>query len=158
MTPPKPSIYFHYTDGRFHLAERKRLKAFLFNLFLLERTQVQELHYVFCSDASLLELNKSFLQHNTYTDILTFVLSEPNDPIISDIYISIARVRENATLLNKTFTDEIHRVIFHGALHLCGYTDKTLAQKKHMRKKEDFYLTQFFVPHNTVSLRNNSNV
>jgi rRNA maturation RNase YbeY len=100
------------------------------------------LQYVFCSDPYLLQINKDFLQHDFYTDIITFELSA--DPLGSgvegEIYISIDRVRENAQELGVPIQQELLRVIFHGALHLCGFKDKTSAQEKQMRAKEEEYL------------------
>ena len=98
---------------------------------------------MFCTDSYLLTLNKAFLNHNTLTDILTFTLSEKSLSIISEIYISIERVRENAVFFKTSFSHELLRVIIHGILHLCGYSDGTPRQKLKMRSKEDFYLSQF---------------
>jgi rRNA maturation RNase YbeY len=145
-----PSIQFHYVNGPFFLTHRTALKSFIIQLFKTENVHVEELHYIFCSDQYLLQLNKNFLDHDTYTDIITFNLSESSAPIVSDIYISTDRVRENAKALNTTFTNELHRVVFHGALHLCGYKDKTKVQKALMRQKEDACLQQYFVSRETL--------
>jgi len=151
MRNKKPTIYFHYTNGPFYFQNRTYLKSFLIELFRLEDKPLEALHYIFCSDKYLLKLNEDFLHHDTYTDIITFPLSEPTSAVISDIYISTQRVKENATALKIPFVYELHRVIFHGALHLCGYKDKTKMEKKLMRQKEDFYLHRYFVPRDTVS-------
>jgi rRNA maturation RNase YbeY len=145
-----PSIQFHYVNGAVFLTHRTALKSFICKLFKKESIHVEELHYIFCSDHYLLQLNKDFLKHDTYTDIITFTLSESNTPIIGDIYISTDRVRENAKAVNTTFTNELHRVVFHGALHLCGYKDKTKTQKALMRQKEDACLQQYFVSRETL--------
>ncbi len=84
-----------------------------------------ELQYIFCSDAYLLDINREYLQHDFFTDIITFDLSEKGQPINAEIYISVERVRDNAANYNSSFRKEIHRVIFHGVLHLCGYKDKS---------------------------------
>ncbi|HEY4155019.1 MAG TPA: rRNA maturation RNase YbeY, partial [Puia sp.] len=112
------------------LSGRKRLKAFISGLFRLEKHQLKELSYVFCSDPYLLALNRKFLDHDYYTDILTFPSSYGAGKGVSgEIYISVDRVRENAKNLGHSFRMELHRVIFHGALHLCQYKDKTKKDK-----------------------------
>lgn len=93
-----------------------------------------------CSDDHLLQINKKHLNHDYYTDIITFELSENNE-ISGDLYISTDRVLDNAKQLNITFHVELNRVIIHGILHLCGYKDKTKAQQKEMREKENYYLS-----------------
>lgn len=126
------------------LKQRKPLKLFIDYLFKKEGKNIQSLNIIFCSDLYLLEINKQHLQHNFYTDIITFDLSEsPTSSIIGELYISIDRVRDNATTLSFNFTTELLRVVFHGALHLCGYKDKTYKEVKMMRLKEDEYLHLF---------------
>jgi probable rRNA maturation factor len=94
----------------------------------------------FCSDEYLLDINKQYLNHDTYTDIVTFDSSEEEDVISGDIFISIERIRENATKFAVTERDELHRVIIHGVLHLCGYYDKNKEDKELMTSKENQYL------------------
>jgi len=89
-----------------------------------------------------LQVNRQYLDHDTYTDIITFDNSEVEKLIVGDIFISIDRIRENAAKFNVTETDELHRVIIHGALHLLGYKDKTPVTKQKMTQKEDFYLNK----------------
>lgn len=91
----------------------------------------------------MLTLNKQFLHHDDYTDIVTFNLATGNSPVIGECYISIDRVKDNADVYNTTLDDELLRVIFHGALHLCGYADKTQPDVIKMRNKEDYYLQLF---------------
>lgn len=146
----KPEIHFHYQYGPFTFRHRTKVKAFIMQLFKEEHIALERLDYVFCTDSYLLELNRTHLNHDTYTDIITFPLSAPNDPVISDIYISIDRVKENAATLNNPFAKELYRVIFHGALHLCGFKDKTKKEKQLMREKEEFYLGSYFVPRETL--------
>lgn len=110
----------------------------------LKKTQKVQLTYIFCSDEHLLGINQQFLKHNTYTDIITFDLGEYDDEVIGEIYISVDRVADNAAKFGVDYNDELHRVIFHGALHLCGYKDKTEADRKEMRRKEDLCLKQYF--------------
>ena len=123
------------------IKNRRPLKLFINQLFKKEGKVLHSLNIIFCSDEYLLEINKQHLQHNFYTDIITFDLSEENAlSIIGELYISIDRVRENATSLSVNFSIELLRVIFHGALHLCGFKDKTKTDIKNMRDKEEEYL------------------
>ena len=98
-----------------------------------------ELHYIFCPDDYLLNINQQFLHHNYYTDIISFDLSG-NKGLSGEIYISIDRLIENAEKYKTPYSNELYRLVFHGALDLCGYKDKTIREKKLMRDKEDFYL------------------
>ena len=133
-----------YFEKRVTLKNRKSLKLFIASLFKQEGKKLSSLTYIFCSDDYLLNINKKYLAHHYYTDIISFDLSETKmSPTIGEIYISTDRVKENADGYTVSVTQEIHRVIFHGALHLCGYNDKTKAQKKTMRLKEDFYLSKY---------------
>jgi probable rRNA maturation factor len=145
---PSP-IQFHYPYNTFSFTKREALKRFLVGLFKREKVRLQGLTYVFCSDEYLLGINQSFLQHDTYTDIVTFPLSGKGEPVLGEIYISVERVRENAQTFGTGFNRELHRVIFHGALHLCGYKDKSKAEASLMRLKEDEYLSRYFVPRGT---------
>lgn len=136
-------IQFNYLENSFYLPSRTELKKFILTLFEKEGIRVASVNYIFCSDEYLLKINKGFLNHNTYTDIITFQYSEAEMPVHSDIYISIERVKENARLYHTSFTKELYRVLFHGALHLCGYKDKAEKDIKLMRAKEDFYLGKY---------------
>jgi probable rRNA maturation factor len=138
MTIP-PTIRFHF-EKKVTLRDRAGIKATLVALFKKEGKKLAELQYIFVSDGRLLEINRKFLQHDFYTDIITFPLSEPRDPIIGEIYISVDRVRENARVFGTTIKTELLRVIFHGALHLCGYSDKTPSEERKMRQLEEKYL------------------
>ena len=123
------------------LKQRRLLKKFIIQLFIKEEKPLQSIYIIFCSDEYLLEINKQHLQHDFYTDIITFDLSEsPSNPIIGELYISIDRVKDNAALRDEKFSTELLRVIFHGLLHLCGFKDKTKSDIKTMREKEDEYL------------------
>ena len=137
-------IQFFYTGNNLSLANRATLKRFIKNIFKQQGRHLSSLTYVFCSDEYLLEINKQFLNHDYYTDIITFDLSSSNKTIEGEIYISIDRVRDNAAQMGNTIKSELHRVIFHGALHLCGYRDKTVKDEKAMRKAEDKYLSLYF--------------
>jgi rRNA maturation RNase YbeY len=138
-------IHFHYLTTGFAFRNRRRLKLFLDETLQKEGKSVESVNYIFCDDRYLLELNRKFLNHNTYTDIITFELSPKGQPLIADIYISIDRVKENAPKFETPFSVELHRVIFHGMLHLCGYKDKSLRQAKLMREMEAFCLSTYFV-------------
>ena len=119
----------------------KELKSFLISIFKNENTFFKSVSYVFCTDAYLLTLNQRYLNHNTYTDIITFTLSGATSAIISEIYISVERVRENAESLKINYQHELFRVMIHGILHLCGYSDHTPKKKIKMREKENHYLS-----------------
>lgn len=134
------SIHFFYEDIPFRLKQALKLKTWIKATIKKESFELGQLTYVFCSDESLLTRNVQFLKHNTLTDIITFDLSEEEGVIDGEIYISIDRVRENASKFSKTFEDELHRVIIHGVLHLVGYGDKKPELKAIMREKEDYYL------------------
>lgn len=138
------AIQFTSHEVKDYLKGKRNLKLFLSDLFAAEGQGLRSLHYIFCSDAYLLEINKQFLQHDTYTDIVTFEMGE--DPAITEgeIYISIDRVLENAEKFKVAVTQELHRVIFHGALHLCGFKDKSKKDAALMRSKEDEYLKKYF--------------
>ena len=126
------------------LKDRKRLKSFIFSLFLKEGKELDSMNIVFCSDDYLLEINKQHLQHDFYTDIITFDLSESKiSPITAELYISIDRVKDNASALKTNVSNELHRVIFHGSLHLCGYCDKTKKDILIMRAKEEEYISLY---------------
>ena len=139
------TINFNYLDvSSTAFKNKKRLKAQLVSLFKKEGALVERIDYIFCTDAYLLGINKQFLKHNFYTDIITFNLANKKAPIQGEIYISMDRVKENAQIHQTTYKEELHRVIFHGALHLCGYKDKLPSHVKKMRKAEDSYLATYF--------------
>jgi rRNA maturation RNase YbeY len=138
-----PIIQFNFL-AKIGLADRQRLKQFLARRFRQEGRDLAELQYIFCSDAYLLAINRQWLEHDYFTDIITFQLSAKREPILAEIYISVDRVRENAVQYGGSMKRELHRVMFHGALHLCGYTDKTAARKAEIRAKEEEYLQKYF--------------
>ena len=138
----KSKVCFFFEEKNFSLENRAQLKTFIESLFKKEKKKLSSINYIFCSDKKLLEINRKFLNHDFYTDIITFNLSEL-DSTQAEIYISIDRVRDNAKSLNISFKSELHRVVFHGALHLCGYKDKIRAERIKMRQKEEFYLSKY---------------
>jgi len=138
------AISFFFENTQVALAERRRLKAFIQKIFQSHGKTLGSLAYVFCTDEYLLEVNRKFLDHDYYTDIITFDLSEKRKVIDGEIYVSVDRVKDNASQLGVSVKEELHRVIFHGALHLCGLKDKSAKDKKAMRLEEDKNLRRYF--------------
>ena len=125
-----------YSETDFELAEKDRIANWISSIIASEAYTEGEISYVFCDDAYLLNLNQQFLNHDTLTDIISFDNSVGNE-INGEIYISVERVRENATEYSESFLEELHRVIIHGILHYCGYQDKDKEDAKRMREKEN---------------------
>lgn len=164
-------VYFFFEKRGFSITKRALLKSFIETLFKKEKTPLESINYVFCSDKRLLEINRGYLRHDYYTDIISFDLSGHGEPPhragspakasgnrkvkgapgkVAEIYISVDRVRDNAKKMGVSFSNELHRVIFHGALHICGHKDKKVLERLTMRKKEDQYLVLWgFVPRGT---------
>lgn len=136
-------VHFLQADRRAPLRAHGPVKAMVERIFRMEKTSLGGVNYIFCSDEYLLTINRDFLQHDYYTDIITFGLSAPGMPVEAEIYISVDRVRDNAANLGETVKQELLRVIFHGALHLCGYRDKKKSEITIMREKEERYLRLF---------------
>ena len=136
------TINFHKHNVSFILEEKLLLKTLIASILTQEKVSFKSISYIFCNDEFLLKLNQQYLNHDTLTDILTFTLSNSKMPLVSEIYISIERVEENAGSLDIPFLNELHRVMIHGVLHLCGYSDHSDVEKLMMRQKEDFYLSQ----------------
>ncbi len=118
------------------LANKAELKKWLSSVIKKEGFRIGKIHFSFIGDEELLAINKQFLNHDTYTDIITFDYNE-RDIIHGEIFISIDRVIENANKNKVSFEKELHRVMVHGILHLCGYSDKTKKNKLEMTSKED---------------------
>jgi probable rRNA maturation factor len=137
-------IQFYFLDRKPALRERTRLKIFIERLFKQEKKNLGNLSYIFCSDEHLIGINKDFLKHDFYTDVITFDLSSSKSEIEGEVYLSVDRIKDNAKQLGVSFTEELHRVIFHGALHLCGYKDKNKADQTQMRSAENKYLQRYF--------------
>ncbi|HTN07242.1 rRNA maturation RNase YbeY [Agriterribacter sp.] len=138
-----PPINFYFPYRQFGLKRRKELKLFIRSTFKAEKKNLASLQYIFCADDYLLDINRQYLQHDYYTDIITFNLGTEKK-IEGEIYISVERVKENTQLMQTSFTEELHRVIFHGVLHLCGHKDKLKNEKQDMRRKEDRLLQLYF--------------
>jgi probable rRNA maturation factor len=133
------AISFQNQDIVFTLKEKIKTRNWIKQIITAEKKKPGDLSFVFTSDAALLEINKQFLNHNTYTDIITFDYCE-EDVVNGDILISVERVKENAEKFGVTPDQELKRVMIHGVLHLCGYKDKSKADAALMRKKEDWAL------------------
>lgn len=139
-----PARFFEQ-DVKSGLNDKRKLSSYLDSVVsthLPEVTDIQ-LSYIFCGDDRLLQMNKQFLAHDTLTDIITFDMSEHKNELEGEIYISVDRVKENAEKYNVSYHNELHRVIFHGVLHLCGFNDKKEADQRNMRKKEDECLAAY---------------
>jgi probable rRNA maturation factor len=144
MTKPSdPPISFYFRETAFSLRNRRKLKHFIAEIFRSNKKTLVGMIYVFSTDRDVLKINRQYLNHDFYTDVITFNLSEGSD-IQGEAYLSADRIKENAKRYNVSFSEELHRVIFHAALHLCGYRDKTANEKTAMRKQENEYLHQYF--------------
>ena len=135
-------ILFLNNNIPFSLKQKNRIRQWIEAAIQHEGKTVGEITYMFGDDAYVLQINQSFLQHDYLTDIITFDYCE-GDVISGDIVISVDRVRENARLYHMRVEEEMHRVIIHGILHLCGYKDKRKKEAQQMREKEDYYLRIF---------------
>jgi probable rRNA maturation factor len=135
-------INFFNEDSNYNLKGKTLVKKWLTQTIITEGYALEELNFIFCSDEYLLRVNQDFLQHDYYTDVITFDNAEEPKTILGDIFISIDRVKDNAKQINATTHDELCRIMIHGTLHLLGYKDKTKKDKGGMTKKEDFYLAQ----------------
>lgn len=136
------TISFHNHEISSDLSDKLLLRTFISSIFAEEGVEFKSVAYIFCTDSYLFKLNQEYLKHNTFTDILTFTLSGTSLPIVSEIYISVERVKENAIKLNESYKNELHRVMTHGILHLCGYNDHSKTEKVQMRKKENYYMAR----------------
>ncbi len=143
MSPKKSKVQFFSNDVVPNIRNVGRLKQFIESIFRKEGKDLESLNFIFCTDRTLIDINRKYLNHNFYTDVITFDLSVTKKLVIGEIYISLERVKENAQNLNERFSSELHRVIFHGALHLCGYNDKTKQQINKIRARENELLKDY---------------
>jgi rRNA maturation RNase YbeY len=134
---PDTPIEFVSEEIEFSLTDQDKIKDWLNRIILNHGYELENLTYIFCSDEYLHQINLDYLDHDTYTDIITFNNADQAGVIESDIFISIDRVKENAGALNLPFLDELHRVMIHGVLHLVGFDDKTPELKQKMQQEED---------------------
>jgi rRNA maturation RNase YbeY len=149
MPVPSNKIKFHYLINDFTFRHRGKLKLFIEHIAKQEKYSLASINFIFCSDDYLLNYNKQYLNHSTLTDIITFQFNNKAEPIFGEVYLSIDRIKENAKKFSTLFKYELHRVIIHGALHLCGYKDKTKKEKIIMRERENFYLNIYFISRET---------
>ena len=136
-------ISFNY-ESDFNLDQEEHFTSWIATIVASENKTVGEISYVFCDDDYLLEINQQYLDHDTLTDIISFDYSVGNE-LNGDIFVSVERVKENASDFNVTFHEEIQRVLVHGILHYCGYKDKTESDELVMRSKEDEKMKMFHV-------------
>ncbi|MBR6991541.1 MAG: rRNA maturation RNase YbeY [Bacteroidales bacterium] len=130
------AIFFSTENIDFELADEPKVKKWILAVVGAQGKRVGNLNYLFCDDSYLINVNRTYLNHDTYTDIITFDYVE-GSVVSGDILISVERVRENATLFNSSFEQELRRVIIHGVLHLLGQADKTDEDAAEMRRKEE---------------------
>lgn len=141
-----PSIRFFFEGVPCILNQKRKHQAWIKEVIRQEGREPGTVNFIFCTDQDLLEMNRLYLEHDTFTDVISFDLSDPSSVtalVDGEVYISLDRVKENAQLFNVSVNEEIRRVMVHGILHLLGYDDVTPALKKAMKVKEDHYLQQF---------------
>ena len=136
-------ISFNY-EFEFKLQDESLYSNWISRVILSENKKEGDINYVFCDDEYILQINQQYLNHDYYTDIISFDYTVGNE-LHGDIFISVDRVRENALDYNTSFEDELKRVIIHGVLHYCGYKDKTEKDEQLMRSKEDVKIQMFHV-------------
>lgn len=141
MVSIQNSLYFYYLVKPFRFQNRNLIKTKMLEIFKVHSLYPQRVNYIFCSDEYLLELNKKYLHHDYYTDVIAFPISDK--PLVADVYISIERARENAKDFNVSFYHELLRLLIHSTLHLCGYRDKKRNEMEQMRNLESKYLSLF---------------
>jgi probable rRNA maturation factor len=133
-------VHFFSEDVAFEIHDAEQLATWIEKCVLTEGKAFHSITYIFCSDNYLHKINVEYLEHDDYTDVITFPYQD--DPVEGDVFISIERVKENAVTQLVRFEHELHRIMIHGALHLCGYTDKTPELRAGMTEKENFYLNK----------------
>ena len=141
MSKTGSAINFLKADVAFAPKQKNMLREWMHTVAKAHQCKIEQLDFIFCSDDYLLNINQQFLAHDTFTDIITFDYSEPSKStskaIVGEIYISIERVKENAKTFKTSYLNELHRVMIHGVLHLCGFKDKKAAEQVEMRAQED---------------------
>lgn len=140
----KESKINFYSENEFQLEHENSYVSWIQSVIESEGKKLEEISYIFCDDDYLLDINMKYLDHDTYTDIISFDYSVGNI-LQGDIYISTERVEENSREFNVSFEEEIRRVIIHGVLHLCGYKDKSEEETSLMRLKEEEKIKLFHV-------------
>ena len=135
------AVSFNFVETKDILSKKNKIKSWIKNVVEQKGKSIGDISYIFCDDEYLLEINKSYLNHDYYTDIITFDYVK-GKKISGDIFVSLPRIFDNAETLSKDFDSEFFRVLAHGILHLCGYKDKTDEEISEMRNKEDYYLNK----------------
>jgi rRNA maturation RNase YbeY len=130
------AILYNKADVPFPEIKRRAISCWVKHIIAFYEKRTGDINYIFCSDDEILRINKQYLNHDYYTDIITFDYTE-NDIISGDLFISLDTVKSNAEELGTDYQEELHRVMIHGILHLCGFKDKTTEEGKLMRKRED---------------------
>ena len=138
-------ISFNY-EMEFELQNEAQYTDWISRVIASENKKEGDINYIFCDDDFILDINQKYLEHDYYTDIISFDYSVGNE-LHGDIFVSVDRVRENAEDFNVSFDDELRRVIIHGVLHYCGYKDKSEEDERMMRVKEDEKMAMFHVEH-----------
>ena len=134
-------VEFFCEDIEFSPSTPEALINWITKVVESEQHLVGTINFIYCSDSYLLNINQTYLNHHTYTDIITFDQSTSSDSVAGDIYISIDQVKSNAVKYQESFNRELKRVMVHGVLHLLGYNDKSVEEQQEMRKKEEAYLS-----------------
>jgi len=137
------TVSFFSENIEFSIAYPQKTIRWIQQTVLAESHELSFLNFIFCDDAYLLSINEQYLQHDDFTDVITFSYSEQPCLVEGDIFISIDRIKENASAFQTSFNDELHRVMIHGVLHLLGYNDKSKSEQQIMRKKENSYLSLY---------------
>jgi len=140
---PLNNTHFYDWELKSYLKDRIKLKKYISLIFISEKKSINNIDIVFTNDKNLLFLNRKFLKHNYYTDVLTFLLPDNKTRTFGEIYISIERIRENADLFLVPYQSELVRIIIHGCLHLCGYEDTDELSRKRMIKTQEIYLKKW---------------
>jgi probable rRNA maturation factor len=144
-------IHFHEHETRSKLLHRRALKQFLLSLFDTEGRVIDRVDIIFCSNEYLLTLNKGFLNHDYFTDTLSFILSGKKDPVIGELYISVDMINSNSAMYKVKYQDELLRVIIHSCLHLCGYVDKPAKKYREMISRQESWLKRWCVSRETAT-------
>ena len=134
-------LHFFSEGVQYRLQDIRKIRLWILFAINEESYKLENINFIFSADSYLHKINVEYLKHDTYTDIITFEYNNPGDSILSDIYISLDRCRENSKKYKVKLSNEIHRILIHGVLHLLGYNDKTLSEKTSMTSKEDYYLS-----------------
>ena len=136
------SIQFFQEGISYRIPKKRNLRRWLGQVASEHDGEIDSVNFILCSDDRLLEINRQYLDHDYYTDVISFPYHEPDEPIAGDIYISIDRVKEHAHDLSISTLDELHRVMVHGLLHLLGFGDDSPSRQEEMTRWEDYHLAQ----------------